>query len=214
MDSVISAYRKIAPQYESILGSIYQFAPRQVDDFFGSLPLGSDVLDAGCGPGFEAAVGAGRGHAMTGLDACEEMLARFRVAVPSGRVLLGRVTRIPADSESFDAVFSSCVLLHLNREDAVSALREFNRVTRAGGSLLLVTNVEGDKEFWASRPALAAVGVERLYFYNWDKEALLAEVSAAGFSVEGVEVVRIKPTTPEVVFVKARKPAGKQGEKK
>jgi len=79
MNSVISAYEKIAPDYEGILESIYQFAPRQIDGFFSRFPKAGEVLDAGCGPGFESAVGARHGLVMTGLDACEPMLLRFRV---------------------------------------------------------------------------------------------------------------------------------------
>lgn len=206
MNSVIEAYRKIAPSYEKILGSIYMFAPRQVDDFFGGLPRASEILDAGCGPGFESAVGARHGHRMTGLDACDEMLERFRVNVPSGKALAGEITRIPAPSGTFDAVFSSCVLLHLGPEDAVAAIREFHRMLRIRGKLLLVTNVSRDEDIWASRPALAAVGVDKLYFHNWDKDRLLAAVSSAGFEVDGSDVVRIKPETPEVIFIQGRKP--------
>lgn len=205
MNSVISAYRKIAPNYEGILGSIYQFAPNRIDDFFSSLPKGSNILDAGCGPGFESAVGMRHGHAMTGLDACEEMLARFRVNAPGGNACPGSVTKIPAVEEAFDAIFSSCVLLHLSRSDAMTALQELNRVLKRGGKLLLITSVSRGEEEQYSKPDLSAVGVDKLYFHNWEKSDLLSNVAAAGFAIDGSEVVPIKPQRPALIFIRAHK---------
>lgn len=205
MNNVISAYEKIAPDYEGILGSIYQFAPKQIDAFFGSLPKGSEVLDAGCGPGFESAVGAGHGLAMTGLDACEPMRARFRAHVPAGKILAGPITRIPAASESFDALFSSCVLLHLKRRDAEIALKEFHRILKNGGQFLIITSVHNGEEEWLSKPALSNVGVDALYFHNWEQQALLDAVAAAGFVVSTFEVIRIKPARPALIFIQGYK---------
>lgn len=205
MNSVISAYRRIAPNYEKILGSIYQFAPRQIDDFFSGLPKGSKILDAGCGPGFESAIGMRHGHAMTGLDACGEMLARFRTNVPGGSICSGTVTEIPIADESFDAIFSSCVLLHLNRSDAVTALRELHRVLKSSGELLLITSVSHGEEEQYSKPELSEVGVDKLYFYNWKKNDLLTNVAAAGFRIEKSEVIQIKPSRPALIFIRALK---------
>lgn len=205
MNRVISAYEKIAPDYENILGSIYQFAPRQIDAFFGHLPKGSKVLDAGCGPGFESAVGIRHGLAMTGLDACEPMRMRFRANVPTGNVLAGPVTRIPAPSDSFDALFSSCVLLHLSRAEAETALQELHRVLKAGGEFLIITSVHQGEEEWFSKPALSAVGVDTLYFHNWEKDALLAAVAAAGFTVAASEIIQIKPARPALIFIQGSK---------
>lgn len=205
MNGVIAAYEKIAPDYEGILGSIYQFAPRQIDGFFSLLPKAAEVLDAGCGPGFESAVGTRHGLAMTGLDACEPMLLRFRENVPSGKMLAGSVTSIPAASESFDALFSSCVLLHLNRASAEAALLEFNRVLKPGGEFLIITSVHHGEEEWFSKPALSAAGVEGLYFHNWEKDALLAAAAAAGFSVAAYEIIQIKPARPALIFIRGSK---------
>ena len=205
MNPVISAYKKIAPNYEDILGSIYEFAPLPIDGFFAGLAKGSKVLDAGCGPGFESAVGARHGHAMTGLDACEEMLARFRINVPSGRSLLSAVTKIPADTGTFDAVFSSCVLLHLPRAEAISALRELCRVLKPEGKFLLVTSVSKGEEEHYSKPELTAAGVENLYFHNWEMNDLLRNVAEAGFQIESSEVLTIKPQRPSLIFIFGRK---------
>jgi ubiquinone/menaquinone biosynthesis C-methylase UbiE len=205
MNLVISAYRKIAPKYEAVMGSIYQYAPRQIDRFFDSLPKGGAVLDAGCGPGFESAVGARRGLRMTGLDACEEMLARFSAGVPAGTALHGDVTLIPADDGSFDAVFSSCVLLHLAPAAAIAALREMRRVLKPKGRLFLVTDVSRGEEEWHSRPALSEVGVDSLYFYHWEKDSLLKAVASTGFEISGAETLPGVPGRPSLIIVQAAK---------
>jgi len=50
------------------------------------------------------------------------------------------------------------------------------------------------------------VGVEALYFHNWEKDALLAAVAAAGFTVAASEIIQIKPARPSLIFIQGSKP--------
>lgn len=107
----------------------------------GDTPL--DVLDVGCGTGFLALLLAELSHRVTGVDAAEEMLNLARQkAERAGLTVDWR----PADADSlpfadntFDLVVERHVLWTL--PDPVGTLREWSRVLRPGGQLVLV---EGD----------------------------------------------------------------------
>lgn len=101
-------------------------------------PLGNQprrVLDAGCGTGagldFLAPHGLAYGVdlAQEGIDLC---LLRGQ-----GRLARASVTALPFVEASFDLVTSFDVLYHQAVEDDLLALREFHRVLKAGGLLLV-----------------------------------------------------------------------------
>ncbi len=102
------------------------------------LQPGFDVLDAGCGPGtitsdIAECVFPGR---VTGLDISPGHLERAR-RLSQGREIVnanfihGSAYGIPFQDSSLDLVFSHALLEHLLEPQRV--LREFHRVTRAGG---------------------------------------------------------------------------------
>lgn len=92
------------------------------------------ILDAGCGPGkMRKSYAALRSF---GMDFSAEAL-RF-VSLQGGRnVARASVTNVPFRSESFDLVLSSDVLCHRSIPDDVEALREFGRVLKPNGKLVL-----------------------------------------------------------------------------
>ena len=76
------------------------------------LPTGSSVLDAGCGTGRHTAFLAGNGHEVVGIDSSSEMLALAAVKVPTARLELAELERIPLPDDSVDAVVCGLVLSH------------------------------------------------------------------------------------------------------
>ena len=110
------------------------------------LPANAAVLDAGCGTGgLLRYLQAGRpnGH-FTGSDlsplACT--LARERTGAT---IAPGSVTALPLSAAQFDAVVSCDVLCQI--EEPATALREFSRVLRPGG--LVVVNVPAYQWLWS-----------------------------------------------------------------
>lgn len=97
----------------------------------------SDVLDAGCGTGFNA-LNLERRY---GLRVCGADLARLAIAYCRERGLkrstIASIARLPFADGSFDLVLSFDVLSHLPPGDDERALQEFVRVLRPGGWMLL-----------------------------------------------------------------------------
>ena len=107
---------------------------------------GMVYLDAGCGYGrvgiriLEKFANA----SLIGIDGAKEMLRRFVVEVRERSLddrcflVLDTLDRNPLKNESVDCVISSAVLLHNPYAEAENIVREFHRVLRKGGRMILV----------------------------------------------------------------------------
>jgi SAM-dependent methyltransferase len=101
---------------------------------------GPQVLDAGCGAGYGAALLAqDPANDVTGLDASGEAVAwaREHYQAPNLRFTQGDVTALPELDASYDLVMAFEVIEHLL--DAESFLREARRVLNPSGVLLVST---------------------------------------------------------------------------
>src|SRR5579863_4682834 len=98
---------------------------------------GASALEAGCGTGYlSKSLEERYGWRMTPLDLGREGLEYAR-GYGLGRLTQGNVIALPFAAESFDAVVSMDVLVHLPRGEEAQALSEFARVLKPGGLLVL-----------------------------------------------------------------------------
>jgi ubiquinone/menaquinone biosynthesis C-methylase UbiE len=104
---------------------------------------GAEILDCPTGFGRHALLLTDAGYRVTGLERSETQLAeaeRRRGEAEWPRLVRGDYRELPFPDASFDAVlnlFSS--LGYLERDEDVGVLREFRRVLRSGGSLVVET---------------------------------------------------------------------------
>ena len=99
-------------------------------------------IDAGCGTGRLSRLLAAQGAHVVGVDAAEEMLSmgrevadRLGVGDRLGFQHIEDVNHLPFAASSFDGVLCSSVLEYLG--DPFGCLREFARVVRCGGTLVI-----------------------------------------------------------------------------
>jgi ubiquinone/menaquinone biosynthesis C-methylase UbiE len=103
---------------------------------------GLDVLDAGCGRGEFLLACARAGARVAGMDysqAAVELTRELLADVDGADIRQADVTELPWPDASFDRVLFADVIEHLTPEQADGALREFRRVLRPGGRLLVHT---------------------------------------------------------------------------
>jgi SAM-dependent methyltransferase len=95
-----------------------------------------DILDAGCGTGYNIQHYEKPGHRVFSFDVSSDALAGVRKRGVR-KVCQASVTHIPYRSEAFDLVVSFEVVDQLQADGALDALREMHRVLKPGGSLYI-----------------------------------------------------------------------------
>jgi ubiquinone/menaquinone biosynthesis C-methylase UbiE len=106
-----------------------------------ALVPGHRVLDVGCGTGtlLELLERIEPGAVATGLDPDANALARARRKVRAAVTLdCGYADALPYSSATFDRVFSTLMLHHLEADAQSPALREMHRVLKPDGALLVL----------------------------------------------------------------------------
>jgi ubiquinone/menaquinone biosynthesis C-methylase UbiE len=101
---------------------------------------GKGVLEAGCGIGTDGTSFARAGARYVGLDSSAAAIdlarTRFEQEGIGGEFVLGSVTELPFDDDSFDLVYSHGVVHHVPETER--AIAEFHRVLRPGGTALVM----------------------------------------------------------------------------
>ena len=120
---------------------IYQEKIRQLEwnAIKSYIPSGSNFLDVGCGVGYSLMKAHNElGCIVKGIDPApgEHGVGRFSEGLWKDRPIIeGSAENLPYEDESFDVVYSSHVLEHVNSEK--KALEEMKRVLKPGGVLII-----------------------------------------------------------------------------
>ncbi|GAA2063949.1 class I SAM-dependent methyltransferase [Leifsonia soli] len=132
------------------------------------------VIDAGCGPGHWTNHLAARGIDVRGVDVVPEFIARARDSYPGMRFDIESLEELDAEPSSAGGVLSWYSLIHYEPEDIHTPLREFARVLRPGGGLLIG---------FFTWPTLERFPHAVVDAYRWPPLSLASELESAGFEV-------------------------------
>jgi SAM-dependent methyltransferase len=153
------------------------------------LPPEPRILDAGCGTGANLLEYGRLGHA-TGVDAFPDAIRLCRER-GLDNVLEAPVERLPFEPQSFDLLFATDVIEHL--DDDVGALRELRRV--AADDARLVVTVPAYPWLWSDHDV--SVHHKRRY----TAESLLESVRVGGWS-PAIETYFFTTALPVVAAVR------------
>jgi SAM-dependent methyltransferase len=198
-------YDAIAERYAEWASSFESPAMQWVEALQARLPMGSAVLDLGCGGGGPATRSLAERHDVLGVDISERQLERARRLVPKARFLRADATEVELQPASFDAVVSLFLLGHVPRAKQRPLVgRVFDWLRPNGWFLGTLGTADAAGEIvdeWLGAPMFFASHDE-----SWNRETLLG----AGFVLEDARVVPFEEPGHGVVrfmWVLARKPA-------
>jgi ubiquinone/menaquinone biosynthesis C-methylase UbiE len=109
---------------------------------------GERVLEVGVGTAwaFARLIEASGADGAVGVDVAPGMLEVARERVPSATLMLADALRLPFADASFDCLLSSYTLEVLPDAAMLPALREWHRVLRAGGRIVVCNLTDGEGE--------------------------------------------------------------------
>ena len=132
------------------------------------------VLDAGCGPGHWSGHLAARGVHVRGLDRVPAFVEHARRTHPDVSFSLGDVDALPYEPDEFSGVLAWYSLIHHDPGSIRRPLREFARVLRPGGGLLVGFFTGSTVEQFDHAITTA---------WRWAPDLLADELRASGFDV-------------------------------
>ena len=142
---------KFAQQQEELAATADMVSQRQAMLDLLNLRSGESAIDVGSGNGALVRdmleIVGNNGHAC-GIDNSEIMIRLARNICPDASFLIGEATEIPVEDSEFDALTTSQLLCFV--DDVPNALRDFYRVLKPGGRMLILDTDWGSL-VWNSR---------------------------------------------------------------
>ncbi|WAC05028.1 MAG: class I SAM-dependent methyltransferase [Methanoregula sp.] len=123
------------------------------------LPMGSKVLEAGCGTG-QTLFPLSERHETYGLDISK---AALKLAQNNCRYpVLGSIFNMPFGDNTFDLVYNSGVIEHFKDPENVAAIKEMARITKPYGKVIII--VPNTLCLWYKAGKFVAVLVKNFEF--------------------------------------------------
>jgi ubiquinone/menaquinone biosynthesis C-methylase UbiE len=137
LNHIIETYNSKAEVYAR--SSVGTENKKMLQQFVRFIKSPAKILDVGCAAGRDARVLKDMGYDVVGVDMAEKLLAIARASNPDISFVAGDMRQLPFEDASFDGVWASGVLHHVERGDMIPALQEFHRVLKTGGILHVYT---------------------------------------------------------------------------
>jgi ubiquinone/menaquinone biosynthesis C-methylase UbiE len=209
--------------FESVAGDWERIRKSYFDDRVTSLsiekllPRHLILADIGCGTGSLTVELARFAEKVIGVDLSPEMLRRARNIAKERQLRnvefrQGDALRLPLAARSVDAAFCVMVLHFLS--DPQQAVAELCRITRSGGSVIVVDLVEHHQEWMREQMAHRWLGFKKSSVEEWFRDAGVSEMTyELTGAYAGEKLVRNGNRPVEIFVVRAVVPGLKKGTK-
>jgi SAM-dependent methyltransferase len=195
-NSIRESYDRIAEEYAHRISDELQHKPldRELLDRFARHTKGrGEVCDMGCGPGHVARYLRDAGASVFGLDLSSGMLEQARKLNPDIPFREGNMMSLDIPGATLAGVAAFYAIVNIPKPSLPFVFREFQRVLRTGGLLLLAFHmgdgVLHEDELWGQK-----ISMDFLFFQPAE---IRLGLEAAGFTIE--EVIEREPY-PEVEY--------------
>ncbi|NPE06685.1 MAG: class I SAM-dependent methyltransferase [Asgard group archaeon] len=178
--TIEESYDKMGEEYHNFRDN--EKFKNELEKFAKLLPSSGEVLDAGCGVGKPVSEFlAKKGFKVTGVDISKKMIELAKQNIPEGSFYQKNILTLDFPDNSFDGIICVYTLWHIPRVDHSFILRNFHRMIKDNGILVINTGIyesEGMSEFFG----------EPMLWSNNNPQKTLAFVKETGFEIifEGV----------------------------
>jgi len=149
-----------------------------LDRFAAMFPAGATLLDLGCGPsGHIARYLFDRGVAISGVDISPACVEIAKASNPGMSFVVDDMTDLAVPDNSIDGIISYYSIIHTPRTYQDVIFREFHRVLRVGGKVLVVVK-QGEQEGYQQE--LIGIPTE-VYFTHFTESDILGYLRGSGF---------------------------------
>jgi hypothetical protein len=185
---------------------------RTLDDIIHNdtlFPVGSFVLEAGCGVGAQTQIIATKNPNSTfiSIDLSEESINEAKqlvksLAITNVELQQADIYKLPFKDETFDSVIVCFVLEHLH--NPIQALNELKRVLKTGGTMIAIEGDHGSTFFYPdSQDAHSAIDCQVLLQKQSGGNSNIGRELYPLFQSTGLSAIAV---SPRVVYVDASRP--------
>lgn len=197
---VREGYDKIGVEYSQKRSKV-SAEVKLLPDFMKRLPTGGRVLDAGCGAGEPIARILSEKFKVVGVDISKKQIDAARELLPYCEFVWQDMTTLTYPEEYFDGIISYYAIPHIPREEHIGILRNFYRMLKKGGLVLLCFGTD-------DTPGTVIddfFGV-KMYWSGFDAGTNLEMMKSVGFHVNWLKLIFDEVTSEQHIFVMAQKP--------
>ena len=173
-----AAYNEFAREFAAHSDEDRDWVVPLIAAFHRVAPAAGRILDLGCANGREMVDLAAAGLEVAGIDIAVEALKIGRRRLPRASFIAGDAVRLPFKAQSFDGVWASASLLHLDPGEASAAVAEIARVLRPSGGLYCSVQRGDARGFVPGRSVKTP-----LYYCYWRASDWAELVTDSGLSV-------------------------------
>ncbi len=200
---VTNRYGRIAPVYD-LWGELTESKARQKCLDVAGIQDGEDIIEVAVGTGlmFEQILHQNPSGKNVGIDLTEEMLAKAQekaatTAATNYDLRVGDAYNLPFADASFDLLVNNYMFDLLPETDFEHVLREFRRVLRPGGRLVMANMAQGER--WYNGIWEMVYRIQPAWLGGCRGIALLDQVQQAGFSATKREFISQMTFPSEII---------------
>lgn len=204
---VSSSYNILSDEYAAHIYHELDHKPldrKWLEQFAATIGNSGIICDLGCGPGHVARYLSEQGAQVLGMDLSPRMIELARRLNNGIEFRVGNMAALAVADESWSGIVAFYSIIHILRTQIAGVLREFWRVLRPGGEVLLAFHVGNEirhfDTLWEQQISLD--------FIFYEREEIEECLRAAGFEI--VESIERDPyegfeVATQRAYIRARK---------
>ena len=185
-------YNEAAETLEKILGidrEEEEEVKALLSELSSRIPLKSRVLDAGCGDGAYSRI-LSENFEVIGVDISEKQIELAKQNAPKAEFICQDMTKVSFPDEHFNGILAYYSIIHVPREEHHELLRNFHRMLKINGIVLLTFQSIDDPESYHGD--FFGTGT-KMFWSGFDRGTNLKIVQDVGFKIIWSKLVQESP---------------------